>query len=147
MEQLNHGMLNNMEATVMEVESTLEREIHKGQESDEKIKEIKTSDFTEDEQGTVWFKKRICVPEIEHLRQLILREAHDLAYSIHPESTKMYQAKRKSIGGTVWKEMLLLMLHYVMCVNELKPNTKDQQDCYNLSKYRNGNGKKSVWIS
>jgi hypothetical protein len=42
MEQLNLGMLNNIEATIMEVESTLEEEIHKGQESDEKIKEIKT---------------------------------------------------------------------------------------------------------
>jgi hypothetical protein len=31
------------------------------------------------------------VPEIEHLLQLILREAHDSAYSIHPGSTKMYQ--------------------------------------------------------
>jgi hypothetical protein len=98
MEQLNLGMLNNMEAKVMEVESTLEQEIRKGQESDEEIKEIKTLiglgkalDFTEDEQGTLWFKKRICIPEIEHLRQLILREAHDLAYSIHPGSTKMYQ--------------------------------------------------------
>jgi hypothetical protein len=30
MEQLNLGMLNNMEATVMEVESTLEQEIRKG---------------------------------------------------------------------------------------------------------------------
>jgi hypothetical protein len=40
MEQLNLGMHNNMEATVMEVESTLEQEIRKGQESDEKIKEI-----------------------------------------------------------------------------------------------------------
>jgi hypothetical protein len=98
MKQLNLGMLNNMEATVMEVESTLEQEIRKGQESDQKIKEIKTlislgnaPDFTEDEQGTLWFKKRICVPEIEYLRQLILREAHDSAYSIHPRSTKMYQ--------------------------------------------------------
>jgi hypothetical protein len=98
MEQLNLGMVNNMEVTDMEVESTLEQEIHKGQESDEKIKEIKTHiilgkvpDFTEDEQGTVWFKKRICVPEIEHLRKLILREAHDSAYSIHLGSTKMYQ--------------------------------------------------------
>jgi hypothetical protein len=60
MEQLNLGMLNNMEETVMEVESTLEKVIRKGQEYDEKIKEIKaqinlgkTSDFTEDEQGTV----------------------------------------------------------------------------------------------
>jgi hypothetical protein len=67
-------MLNNMETTVMEVESTLEQEIHKGQESDEKIKEIKTliglgkaPEFTEDEQGTIWFKKRICVLEIKHL--------------------------------------------------------------------------------
>jgi hypothetical protein len=41
MEQLNLGILNTMEATVMEVESTLEQEIRKGQESDEKIKEIK----------------------------------------------------------------------------------------------------------
>jgi hypothetical protein len=97
MEQLNLGMLNNMEAIVMEVESTSEQEIHKGQESDEKIKEIKTliilgkaPDFIEDEQGTIWFKKRICVPEIEHLHRLILREAHDSAYSIHPRSTKMY---------------------------------------------------------
>jgi hypothetical protein len=63
-EQLNLGMLNNMEATFMEVESTLEQRIRKGQESDEKIKEIKaqinlgnTSDFTVDEQGTIWFKR------------------------------------------------------------------------------------------
>jgi hypothetical protein len=64
MEQLNLGMLNNMGATVMEVEHTLEQEIHKGQEADEKIKEIKTliglgkaPDFTEHEQGTLWFKR------------------------------------------------------------------------------------------
>jgi hypothetical protein len=86
MEQLNLGMLNNMEAIVIEVESTLEQEIRKGQEADEKIKEIKTlirlgkaPDFTEDDQGTIWFKKKICVPEIKHLRQLILREVHDSA--------------------------------------------------------------------
>jgi hypothetical protein len=98
MEQLNLDMLNNTEAIVMEVESTLEQEIRKGHESDEKIKEIKahinlgkTSDFMEDEQGIAWFKKRICVPKIDRLRQLILRETHNSAYSIHPRSTKMYR--------------------------------------------------------
>jgi hypothetical protein len=67
-------MLNNMEATVMEVESTLEQEIRKGQEADEKIKEIKTliglgkdPNFTKDDQSTLWLKNRICVTEIEHL--------------------------------------------------------------------------------
>jgi hypothetical protein len=47
--------------------------------------------FTEDEQGIVWFKDRICVPEIDSLRETILKEAHDYDYFIHPGSTKMYQ--------------------------------------------------------
>jgi hypothetical protein len=48
-------------------------------------------DFTEDDQGTIWFKNRICVPEIDSHCETILKEAHDSAYSIHPGSTKMYQ--------------------------------------------------------
>jgi hypothetical protein len=51
----------------------------------------KAPDFTEDDQGTIWFKNRICVPDVGDLRKTILREAHDSAYSIHPGSTKMYQ--------------------------------------------------------
>jgi hypothetical protein len=38
----------------------------------------------------LWYKKRICVSEIKEIRESILREAHDSAYSIHPGSTKMY---------------------------------------------------------
>jgi uncharacterized beta-barrel protein YwiB (DUF1934 family) len=45
----------------------------------------------EDELDTIWFKNRICVPEIVSLRETILKEAHDSVYSIHPGSTKMYQ--------------------------------------------------------
>jgi hypothetical protein len=80
------------------VKSTLEQEIRKGQVGDAKIQEIKDlimegrgPEFTEDEQGTVWFKDRICVLEIDSLREIILKEAHDSDYSIHPSSTKMYQ--------------------------------------------------------
>jgi hypothetical protein len=79
------------------VEPTLEQEIHKGQVGGAKIQEIKDliiegrgSEFTEGEQGTIWFKDKICVPEISH-RETILKEAHDSDYSIHPGSTKMYQ--------------------------------------------------------
>ncbi|PUZ60535.1 hypothetical protein GQ55_4G139400 [Panicum hallii var. hallii] len=98
MERLNLGIIYHTEAVTMEIEPIVEQEIRKGQLTDAKIKEIKTLiglrkalDFTEDEQGTIWFRKRICVPDIDHLRELILKEAHDLAYSIHPDSTKMYQ--------------------------------------------------------
>jgi hypothetical protein len=99
------------------------------------IKLGKARDFTEDEQGTVWFKKRIHVPEIEHLCYLILGEAHDSAYSIHPGSTKMYQDLKEKYWWYGLKNMLLLMLHYVTYVNELKQNIKYQQVCYNLLKY------------
>jgi hypothetical protein len=82
----------------MEIDLTLEQEIRKGQESNKRIKKIKTLikmgkalEITEVDQGTVWFKSRICVPESDHLRKMILKEAHDSTYSIHPGSTKMYQ--------------------------------------------------------
>jgi hypothetical protein len=80
------------------VESTLEQEIRKGQIGDAKIQEIKDlivegrgPEFTEDEQGTLWFKERICFPESDSLRETVLKEAHDIDYSIHPGSPKMYQ--------------------------------------------------------
>jgi hypothetical protein len=87
------------EATMMmEVEPTLEAEIQDGQLEDAKLKEIrqlirdnKTSDFSKDSQGTLWLGKRICVPNLKHIKELILREAHDSTYSIHPDSTKMYK--------------------------------------------------------
>jgi hypothetical protein len=97
-EGLNLGMAAHTEGVTLEVESTLEQQIREGQLEDVEIKEIrdtmergKAPDFTEDDQGTIWFKNRICVPNVGDLRKTILREAHDLAYSIHPGSTKMYQ--------------------------------------------------------
>jgi hypothetical protein len=102
------------------VEPTLEQEIRKGQLDDAKIKEIKdlitegrVSEFTEDEQGTVWFKDRMCVPDIESLRETILKEAHDSDYSIHPGSTKMYQDLKRKYWWYGWKRDVAT--HVAMC--------------------------------
>jgi hypothetical protein len=88
----------NDTAMVVEMEPTLESEIKKGQLEDEKLKEIrqlikenKTSDFTEDDKGTIWLEKRICILDLKPIWDLILLEAHDSTYSIHPKSTKMYK--------------------------------------------------------
>jgi hypothetical protein len=96
-EYLNLGMVNESKVT-MEVEPTLEAEIREGQLEDAKLKEIrqllwdnKTNDFSKDGQGTLWLGKRICVPNLKHIKELILRETHDSAYNIHPGSTKMYK--------------------------------------------------------
>ena len=108
-EKLNLGFVAHTKGITIEVEPTLEQEIRKGQLEDEKIKEIKeliekgkAPDFTEDEQGIVWFRKRICVPDVDHLREKILKEAHDSAYSIHPGSTKMHQDLKKKPVLVVW---------------------------------------------
>jgi hypothetical protein len=88
----------NETRVAMEVEPTLEAETREGQLEDAKLKEIrqliqdnKTSDFSEDSQGTLWLGKRICVPNQKTIKELILREAHDSAYSNHYGSTKMYK--------------------------------------------------------
>jgi hypothetical protein len=100
---LNLGMVIEAKVT-MEVEPTLEVEIQEGQLEDAKLKEIqqlirdnKTSDFSEDSQGTLWLGKRICVPDLKPIKKSILREAHDSAYSIHPGSTKMYNDLKNPI--------------------------------------------------
>jgi hypothetical protein len=96
--QLNMRIVPHTEGITIKVEPTLEQEIRKGQIGDAKNQENKDlmaedrgPDFTEDEQDTIWFKNRICVPKIDNLRETILKEAHDSDYSIHPGSTKMYQ--------------------------------------------------------
>jgi hypothetical protein len=67
LQHLNLGIV----ASAMEIKviPTLEQEIRKGQLEDEKLKEIaenvvigKAPGFRIDENGTLWFGKRICVP-------------------------------------------------------------------------------------
>ena len=34
---------------------------------------------------------RLCVPDVDELRRKIMEEAHSIAYSVYPSSTKMYR--------------------------------------------------------
>ncbi|WVZ63481.1 hypothetical protein U9M48_013108 [Paspalum notatum var. saurae] len=95
--RLSLGFLHHTIAAAFEAEPTLEREIREYQKDDEKLQKIcellklgKAPHFREDEQGNLWYNNRICVPNVDHIRKLILSEAHDTAYSIDPGSTKMY---------------------------------------------------------
>jgi hypothetical protein len=96
-EKLNLRWVSNTKVITMEVDSTVQQDIRKGQVEDTKIQEIKEQikeekalGFSSDEQGTLWYRKHLCVPDVKEIRELILRKAHDSAYSIHPRSTKMY---------------------------------------------------------
>ena len=70
----------------------------KAQKKDEKIAAIvsqigngKETKFTVNEDGILYYKDRVCVPDDNDLRKAILEEAHSGSFPIHPGSTKMYQ--------------------------------------------------------
>jgi hypothetical protein len=121
-EKLNIGWVSNIEVITMEVDSMLEQDIQKGQLEDakiqdikEQIKEDKAPEFSVDEQGTLWYKKHLCVPEVKEIRELILREAHDSTYSIHLGSTKMYHYLKSRYW---WYGMKRVVAKYVaLCDN------------------------------
>jgi hypothetical protein len=88
---LNLRIVASTEAMEIDVGSNLLQKIRKGQVEDENIQEIKRNikeekspSFSEDEEGVLWYKGRICVPNIKELKDRILREAHESAYSGHP---------------------------------------------------------------
>jgi hypothetical protein len=115
--RLSLGFLNNTQGVTIELEPTLEQDIRKGQKDDEKINEIrqliidgKDKDFREDAEGVVWFRDRLCVPDIKLIRELILKEAHETTYSIHPGSEKMYQDLKKRFW---WFSMKIEIVEYV----------------------------------
>jgi hypothetical protein len=103
--KLNLRIITNTKAMEMEVGSSLLQEIERGQLEDEKVQEIKRNireeklfGFSEDDEGVLWYKGSICAPNIKELKDKILREAHESAYSIHPGGNKMYH----DLKATYW---------------------------------------------
>ena len=67
------------------------------QKNDEKIAEIvnqnrvgKETEFTATEDGFLYYRDRVCVPNDDELKKSILEEAHSGSFAMHPGSTKMY---------------------------------------------------------
>ena len=78
----------------MEVQFTLLGKIREAQKDDKEIPEIKekmskgkAKGFHEDDHETLWFEDRVYVPDNAEIRKLILQEAHDSPYSIHPATS------------------------------------------------------------
>jgi hypothetical protein len=70
-DRLSLGFLNNTRGVTIVLEPTLEREIKEAHRNDEKISEIwrlildgRGKDFQEDAEGVIWFKDRLCVPNV-----------------------------------------------------------------------------------
>jgi hypothetical protein len=90
LELVNHGFLANLE-----VQPTLFDQIKEAQKDYESIEGIKhrmgreeVPGFSIDPDGVLCYNGHLCVPSIEELKLIILKEAHDTPYSIHPVAPK-----------------------------------------------------------
>jgi hypothetical protein len=107
-DKLNLRIVANIEVMEMEVGSNLFQEIQKGQLEDGKIEEIKRNikeeklpSFLKDDEGVLWYKGRICVPNIKGLRiRYFVRLTSPLIPFIQ-EGTRSTMISRPLIGGMV----------------------------------------------
>jgi hypothetical protein len=76
----------------------------------EKLEVGKANCFRKHDQGVIWFKDHIVVPNDAKVRQQKLDEAHLSRYSINPRSTKMYQDLKQHYW---WTKMKIEIAHYV----------------------------------
>nr|AAL31683.1 putative polyprotein [Oryza sativa Japonica Group]ABF97729.1 retrotransposon protein, putative, Ty3-gypsy subclass [Oryza sativa Japonica Group] len=95
--KLNLGIIKYGELSTLELKPTLMDQIKEYHKEDSEIQTFKewkvhgkAADITEDLEGILWYGNRIIVPQSGNLRKIILKEAHDSPYSLHPGSTKMY---------------------------------------------------------
>ena len=70
---------------------------------------------TLDDDGVLRLQGRVCVPNVDGIRELILAEAHSSRYSIHPGTAKMYQDLRQHYW---WRKMKKdIVVHVARCLN------------------------------
>jgi hypothetical protein len=98
----------NTEVMEMEVGSSLLQEIRRGQLEDEKIQEIKrnikeekTPGFSEDDQGVLWYKGMICVPNVKDLKQRYFMIITNQLIPFIQEGIRCTMTSRPHIGGMV----------------------------------------------
>ncbi|XP_060200298.1 uncharacterized protein LOC132628537, partial [Lycium barbarum] len=76
--------------------------------------------------GTLRYRGRLCVPDVDGLRERIMAEAHNSRYSIHPGSTKMYHDLKEIYW---WNDMKKNVANFVAkCPNCQQVKTDGQAE-------------------
>ena len=78
---------------------------------------------------------------------MILQEAHNSPYSIHPGNTKMYMDMKERFWWNNLKRDIAE--HIALCdvCSRVKASIRNQQVCFNHYLFLIGSGTRLVWIS
>jgi hypothetical protein len=135
-------------------------EDEKIQEINRNIKEEKSPGFSEDDEGMLWYKGRICMPNVKELKDKVLHEAHESAYSIHPGGNKIYHDLKATYW---WYDMKRDIAEYVALCDTCqqvkakhqqhagllqlltKPSINDMLDYCSCCECPSGRGKRLSW--
>lgn len=79
------------------------------------MNEGRQPEFRIDEQGVIWFGKRLCVPVDPMIREAVLTEAHSLPFSIHPGSTKMYKGLKENFWSGMKRDVAEFVSKCLTC--------------------------------
>ena len=74
------------------------------------IKDGVVREFSVKEDGSLYFKDKLCVPADSELKKELLHEAHNSLFTMHPRSNKMYQDLKQNYW---WKGMKRDVTDYV----------------------------------
>ncbi|TYK00184.1 DNA/RNA polymerases superfamily protein [Cucumis melo var. makuwa] len=64
---------------------------------------------------------RLCVPNINELKNVILEKAHSSAYAMHPGSTKMYKTLKKTYWWSGMKKQIAEYVDRCLICHQVKP--------------------------
>ena len=111
--------------------SNLLNRVLEAQKSNEKISAIvshnregKETRFSMNEDGFLYYRDQVCVPNDDELKKSILEEAHSRSFAMHPGSTKMYHDLKTSYW---WSRMKRDVSEFVTkCMVCQKVKTKHQ---------------------
>ncbi|KAL5850235.1 hypothetical protein ACOSQ4_008248 [Xanthoceras sorbifolium] len=111
----------------LKLKPNLIQQIQDQQQQDEKllairgqVQEGKQTDFVIKDDGILYFKDRVCVPNDDELRKTILTEAHSSPYSMHPGSTKMYRDLRTQYWWSGLKRDVIEFVNKCMTCQRVK---------------------------
>ncbi len=85
-----------------QVKPVLIEQIQMAAQNDEKYQKLmeetwdgKKPEFTMNDNGLLLYQGRMCVLNDVELRQIIMKEAHDSPFAMHPSGTKMYRTVKE----------------------------------------------------
>ena len=102
-------------------------QVMEAQKSDENFSTIvsqnregKETEFSVNENGYLYYRDRVCVPNDDELKKSILEEAYSESFAMHLGSTKMYQDLKSSYWWTRMKRDVLEFMTKCMVCQKVK---------------------------